>query len=177
MAPKQQTVTDYTTPQGLYVPNPKTIIAKRNPTGGDVSYVLGTIWVNKSAGTVFIMAASVAGVATWDVVSDSLVPVTVVTNALSPYTVQPSDRYIATDSTAGAITIDLPNTPQVGRTLTIYDYTGQAATHNVTITTPGGATTISSGGSSATSKTLSTAYESINLTATTTSNYSGQIIT
>jgi|SRR5215467_7402534 len=177
MAPKQQAVTDYVTPQGLYVPNPKTIIAKRNPGATDVNYVLGTLWVNKTLGTAYIMTASVAGVATWAVISDSLLPLTVVTNALSPYVVQPQDRYIATDSTAGAITIDLPNTPQVGRTLTIYDYTGQAASHNITISTPGGSTTITAAGTSATSKTLSTAYESINLTATSTSNYSGQIIT
>jgi hypothetical protein len=177
MAPKQQAVTDYTTPQGLYVPNPKTIIAKRNPASTDLSYALGTIWVNKVLGTVFILAASIAGVATWDVMSDSLTPVTVVTHALSPYAVQPSDRYIATDSTAGTITINLPNTPLVGRTLTVYDYTGEAATHNVTITTPGGATTISAAGTSGTSATLTTAFESINLTATTSSNYSGQLIT
>jgi len=71
----------------------------------------------------------------------------------------------------------LPNTPAVGRYLVIYDSTGQAAAHNLTITTPGASTTISAGGTSATSKTLTTAFQSINLYATTASNYSGQLIT
>jgi WD40 repeat protein len=106
-----------------------------------------------------------------------VLPVTSVNHAASPYTVLGTDQVIAVDPTAGVVTINLPNAPAAGRYLVIYDATGQAAAHTITITTPGGSTTISSGGTSATSKTLTTAFQSINLYANTTSNYMGQIIT
>ena len=105
-----------------------------------------------------------------------VLPITTVNHTATPYTVLNTDQIIATDSTSGTITINLPNAPTAGRYLVIYDSTGQAATHTVT-TTPGGSTTISGGGSSSTSATLTTAYQSINLYANTTSNYMGQKIT
>jgi hypothetical protein len=65
MAPKQQKTTAYVTPQGLYVPNPKTVIAKRAPATTDVGYEFGTLWVDKIAGASYQMVMISAGAATW----------------------------------------------------------------------------------------------------------------
>lgn len=65
MAPKEQRTTAYVTPQGLYVPNPKTIIAKRAPTTTDTGYEFGTLWVDKVAGNSYQMVMVSAGAATW----------------------------------------------------------------------------------------------------------------
>ena len=59
----------------------------------------------------------------------------------------------------------------------VYDVTGQAGANTITITTPGGATTFSAAGTSATTKTLTTAFSSFNIVATSATNYSCQKIT
>lgn len=60
----------------------------------------------------------------------------------TPYTVLSTDDYLSVDTSALAITIRLPNSTPTGRTLSIKDRTGQAASNNITVTTPGGTVTI-----------------------------------
>jgi hypothetical protein len=59
--------------------------------------------------------------------------VTSVNHAASPYTALSSDYIIVTDSTAGAITINLLSSPTLGTTYNIKDGTGQSSTNNVTV--------------------------------------------
>lgn len=84
---------------------------------------------------------------------------TLVTFADSPYTVSGTDNYIGVDTTGGPVTILLPNAAVQARNFTIKDKAGDSNTNNITITTVGGATTIDG----ATSLTMSTSYQSINL--------------
>jgi len=65
-----------------------------------------------------------------------------VTNAMSPYTVTATDYFISVDATAGPVTINFPNTTTTNREIVVKDRLGQAAINAITITTPGGATTI-----------------------------------
>lgn len=93
MAPKQQATTNYSTPQGLTVPNPKTIIGKRAPATSDIGYVLGTLWVDRIAGNSYQLVNVAAGVATWaqlggntgdfSAVNGISVPVTIGSGAVS----------------------------------------------------------------------------------------------
>ena len=91
------------------------------------------------------------------------VAVTTVATAASPYDVLGTDYFITTNSTAGAMTINLPAAPATGRTLIIYDGVGQAALGG-NITIDGNGQNIASSGTSATSKLINTAYESYTLT-------------
>jgi len=75
----------------------------------------------------------------------------------SPYVVLTTDVFLGVDSSGGAITIELPNAPATGRFYIIKDISGTAATHNITVTTVGGAVNIDAG----TSFAMNTAYESI----------------
>lgn len=83
---------------------------------------------------------------------------TSVNHAASPYTVLSTDEYIGADVTAGVISILLPNAPSTGRTYTVKDKAGLAATSNITVTTVGGVVTIDG----STSFVMNTAYESAN---------------
>jgi len=60
----------------------------------------------------------------------------------TPYVVLTTDEYISVDSSGGARTIQLPNAATSGRAYIIKDRTGSAATHNITVTTVGGAVNI-----------------------------------
>ena len=84
---------------------------------------------------------------------------TLVTNADSPYTVLSGDYYLSIDSTAGAVTILLPDASSTGRNFIIKDKAGTSATNNITITTVSGTTLIDG----ATSLIMQTNYQSINL--------------
>jgi DUF4097 and DUF4098 domain-containing protein YvlB len=80
-----------------------------------------------------------------------------ITDADSPYSVPASASYIATDSSTGAITVNLP-TGTDGRKITIFDTNGSAVTNAVTINrastdTINGLTNIQ----------LTSAYESVTL--------------
>lgn len=90
-----------------------------------------------------------------------VVSVTGVTSAGSPYTLLGTDQVVAVDPTGGVVTVTLPAAPATGRFVTVVDATGQAATHNITVS--GNGKNISSGGASAATATLSTAYSSLNL--------------
>lgn len=64
--------------------------------------------------------------------------ITYVTNATSPYTVLPADYFISVDSSAGPVTIYMPNSPTPKQVWVVKDRTGFAPTNPITITTTGG---------------------------------------
>lgn len=88
--------------------------------------------------------------------------VTSVAAAVTPYAVLGTDYFITTDTTGGILTLTLPAAPATGRTLIVYDGVGQAAANNVTI--DGNGKSIAAAGTSAGTKTLTTAYSSMTLT-------------
>lgn len=75
----------------------------------------------------------------------------------SPYVVQATDDFLGVDTSTIAITIQLPDAPATGRTYVVKDATGNAITHNMTVTTVGGAVLIDG----ATSVIMNTNYESL----------------
>jgi len=91
------------------------------------------------------------------------------TNVVGPitYAVLPTDYYISCDPTAGAITLDFPNAPTADQLWVIKDRTGEAVTHNITLTTPGGTVTFDG----LTSYIMNSNYQAINLLANATSTY------
>lgn len=76
----------------------------------------------------------------------------------SPYVVSATDYYLGVNCSGGAITVQLPNAPTANRTFIVKDITGSAATHNITVTTVGGAVTLDG----ATTFVMNTNYESAN---------------
>lgn len=82
-----------------------------------------------------------------------------INNTNSPYTVLATDYAIGADSTAGVISILLPNAPATGRIFVVKDLAGTAGTNNITVTTVGGAVNIDG----ATSFVMNTNYEAANL--------------
>lgn len=62
----------------------------------------------------------------------------VVTNAESPYVALSTDYYIAANVSGGAVTIELPDGPAVGRIFMVKDRYGLAAIKNITVTTVSG---------------------------------------
>ncbi len=91
------------------------------------------------------------------------------TNVVGPitYTVLTTDYYISCDPTAGAITLNFPNSPGTNQLWVVKDRTGQASTNNITLTTPGGTDTFDG----LTSYVMATNYGSRNLLANGSSNY------
>jgi len=79
---------------------------------------------------------------TWQSVGATLLTITTVNNAASPYTVLSSDEFIAVDTSGGAVTLRLPNAPATGRVIFIKDAKGTSATNNISVTTVGGIVTI-----------------------------------
>ena len=57
----------------------------------------------------------------------------------SPYVAIDQDQFLSVDTSAVAITIQLPNAPTRFRPYIVKDRTGTAAARNITVTTPGGA--------------------------------------
>lgn len=90
-----------------------------------------------------------------------------VTHAMSPYTVLSTDEYLSVDCSGGVVTLDFPNAPTANRTWTVKDRTGNSATNNITITTPGGTVTFDG----STSYVLKINYESVNLLSNSTPTY------
>lgn len=86
---------------------------------------------------------------------------TAVNHAASPYTLLTTDYMLVCDPTAGTITINLLASSVAGKKrIEVADLTGQAATHNITVTA-NGADTING----LSSIVLNNAYESIVLTS------------
>jgi len=90
-----------------------------------------------------------------------------VTHALSPYTVLVTDDYLSVDCSGGVVTLNFPNAPTANKLWIVKDRTGNAATNNITITTPGGTVTFDGG----ISYTINTNYEAINVLANATPTY------
>ncbi len=128
------------------------VVTLTGNSGGAVSPTLGNINVVGS-GSVNIVGnpgTSTLTVSVTDMLSYTSVNTT-------PYVVLTTDDYISVDSSGGAITIELPNTLLIGRVFHVKDKTGSAATHNITVTTVGGAINIDG----ATSFIMNTNFESI----------------
>lgn len=124
--------------------------------GGGVNTV--TIGSSNTSSTTTIQA----GTGSLSLLSGQVVSInSSVNSGASPYTVVGTDFFIGCDPTAGPITVTLPVAPATGRHVIVVDATGQAAANNITIS--GNGKNISSGGTSAASKVLSTAYSSLNI--------------
>lgn len=89
--------------------------------------------------------------------SEQVVPVTLLDNTDSTYTVLTTDYYMSCNVSAGILDIDLPNAPTTGSVWIVKDSGGDAATNNITVSTVGGVVTIDG----ATSRVISTNYESL----------------
>lgn len=90
-----------------------------------------------------------------------------VNHAASPYTVLATDYYISVDCSAGVVTLNFPNAPTAKQIWIVKDRTGNAATNNITLTTPGGTVTFDG----LTSYIMNSNYQAINLLANGTPNY------
>lgn len=101
-----------------------------------------------------------AGTAGINFASGQIVKVT--STAAATYVLLGTDYFVSTDSSGNAISITLPAAPATGRTVVVYDGTGSAAAHNVTL--DGNGKSIAFAGASAGSQVLNTAYESATLT-------------
>lgn len=132
MAPKQQFTTNYSTPQGLTVPNPKTIIASRAPATTDTGYFFGTIWVDKSAGNCYMLVAVSAGTATWAQLGGN-------TGAISA--VNGTANQITANTVANVVTLSIPATfiapGSIASTTTLTGGTGITATTGNIVATAG----------------------------------------
>lgn len=115
---------------------------------GQTTITGGTgISITPGANTITISATSFSNIVNYTAIDDTD----------SPYAVTASDYYISADSTAGTVTVQLPNAPSTGRVFAIKDQAGTSATNNITVTTVGGAVNIDG----STSFVMNTAYESI----------------
>lgn len=90
-----------------------------------------------------------------------------VTNAMSPYTVLPTDCYISVDCSGGAVTLKFPDSPTFKQTWIIKDRTGKAAVSNISLTTVSGARTFDG----LTTYVMNSNFQAINLLANNSSNY------
>jgi hypothetical protein len=77
----------------------------------------------------------------------------------TPYTVVGIDFFLAVDSSAGPITVNMPNTTTTGRVFVVKDWKGQANINNIIITTPGGVALFDG----FTAYTMNAQYQSVNL--------------
>jgi hypothetical protein len=136
-----------TAPIALTVPQGGTGLTSPG-TAGNALISTGTAWISAPVGTV----------------TYTLTPVNA---AASPYTVLTTDSYIQVDSTAGPVTIRLPNTTTSGRGIIVKDSAGTAATNNITVTTVGGANLIDG----LTSQVMNQNYQSWLLVYSTTSTH------
>lgn len=90
----------------------------------------------------------------------SMDPYFVVDNTNTPYVVNTATNYyLGCDTSAVAITVKLPDTPTNGDSFVVKDYLGNAAVHNITITTVSGITLIDG----AASYVMSTNYQSVQI--------------
>lgn len=134
---------------GVNVGSVATVVTEASNKLGTAVITAGTnITITPTANTITITASG-----------SPVVFVTKITNSSSPYTVLSTDYFIAANSTAGAITVKLPNAPTEGQIYIIKDSFGTAASNNITVTTVGGTETIDG----VTSFVMNTNYESVSL--------------
>lgn len=91
--------------------------------------------------------------------SQSLIATAYTSVSPPSYNVMATDYYISVNSSAGAVTINLPNSPSIDQLFVVKDRTGTSEIHPITITTSGGTVDIDG----AVSYQISTAYSAINL--------------
>ena len=140
----------------LQVVSTPPIVSKRAPTISDGA-PLGTIWIYQPGNASYILVNNTGGSNNW--INYSVTPFAAnVTNAVTPYTALPTDQFISVDSSAGVVTVTLPAAPVIGRTFTIKDVGGAAATHTITVSA-GGTTDING----ATTATITTNYAFIHV--------------
>jgi len=90
--------------------------------------------------------------------SEQVVPVTLLDDSDSTYTVLTSDYYLSCDVSMGVLVLDLPDAPTTGSVWIVKDSTGSALTNNITVTTTGGVVTIDG----STTFVMNTNYEAAN---------------
>lgn len=173
------TVTIGTASQGSHVitGNSVTITGTNLITGASLNG--GGASVTTAAGGVTILtdvgAGSISGTATNDVVfygatfsaiaatGDLLLSGGIVYNkrltSTTPYAAVATDYIILMDSTAGAKTVRLPDSPAEGRVFFVKDYAGTAVSNNITVTTVGGVVSIDG----ATTFVINAAYQSVSI--------------
>ena len=89
-----------------------------------------------------ITITNAAGSITIDSTGGSVLTLTAITDADTPYTVLATDQYLSCNVSGGVLTIDLANAPATGRVVNVKDAGGDAATNNITVSTVGGAINI-----------------------------------
>lgn len=114
-------------------------------------------WANITAGTNVSIANGVSSITISANATGVIYNYTGIDNTDSPYTVLATDYVIGCDSTAGIITVNLPNAPTLGTAYIIKDIAGTAAAFNITLTTPGGIVLIDAAATFA----MNTAYQSV----------------
>lgn len=105
-------------------------------TGGTVDQ-LGTTVITAGTGITITPGAN-----TITISGDGTTNLTYTNVAVTPYVVLATDEYLSVDTSALAITVQLPNAPAAGRVYVVKDRIGDAATRNITVTTVGGVVNI-----------------------------------
>lgn len=121
------------------------------PNNSNISGSLTLAWADTKTGSLTVTGAQTGKIKS-------------IVFADSPYTTASDDFYIACDTTAGVITVNLPATPAIGRHLVVADSIGMAPSNNIIVN--GGANTITFGGIAALSQNITTAFSSLDLTWT-----------
>lgn len=125
-------------------------------SGGAVSPTAGNINVLGGTG---INIVGNPGTSTLTVSTTGTTNLTYTNVNTTPYVVLSTDEYLSVDCSGGAITLRFANAATSGRAFIIKDRTGSAATHNITLTTVGGAVNIDG----ATTYVMNSAYQSVNI--------------
>lgn len=141
-------------------------------TAGNNGVLLSTatgipLWLPNSVTPGFVLTANSGAPPSWQDGSLQLFAYTNVTAAMSPYTVLASDYYISVDCSLGAVILNFPNVPVARQTWIVKDRTGNAATNNITLTTPGATVTFDG----LTSYIMNSNYQSTSVLANATPTY------
>jgi hypothetical protein len=115
-----------------------TVVTLTGNSGGPISPIAGNI--NVVGDTTTINVAGAGNTLTISAMTNMAFRYTNV--AVTPYVVLATDYYLSVDTSALAITVQLPNAPTTNRLFVIKDRTGTAGTRNITVTTVGGAVLI-----------------------------------
>lgn len=134
--------------EALIVPGGTRVVPTTvGPTTGNITLVAGANIAITSAAPNTVTISSVTSI-----------PVYTNVNA-TPYVVLATDEYLSVDTSALAITIQLPDAPAANTVFTIKDRTGNAAARNISVTTVTGVVLIDG----LATQTLNTAYQAINV--------------
>jgi hypothetical protein len=131
-----QSQSEYGFPQPVTNLFPTPISARRSPTASDTGYIIGQVWVNRLAGTVWALASNAGGAATWLSLGGSLTPavVSLTTGAAATSTLLAGDTWSATGSNAA---ISLTLTPKGVGNVIVTSGDVHASNGNLTLNTAG----------------------------------------